>query len=172
MSFTIDVDLIENNEVQITENASGELEITHAPTGKTLVIDDNANVSTIGGVDAEDNNTTIVSGTSSFNFGTNLSVTDDGDGTVSVDVTGSLGSFSDDDSDGVAELGSSFDAAEIQDDKELYFGSDANDTSIRYDSTNDEVRIKDESGNSDRLALDRSTGDLSVSGEITEGKSL
>lgn len=171
MTFTIDVDLIENNEVSITENASSELEITHVPTSNTFTIDGSVAVSNIG-VDAEDNGTTVVSTSTSFNFGTNLGVTDDGDGTVTVDVTGSLGSFSDDDSDNIAELGSSFTGAELPDDNELFFGTGANDTSVRYDSANDDVRVKDEGNATDRLALDRTTGDLSISGTLTEGTTL
>lgn len=42
------------------------------------------------GVDAEDDGTVVVSGTTAFNFGTNLSVTDDLDGTVTVDGSGNL----------------------------------------------------------------------------------
>lgn len=172
MPFTIDVDLIENNKVSLTENNNSNLDITHVPTGNTFTVDADAATSEIGGVDAEDSGTTVVSGTSAINFGTNLGVTDDTDGTVTVDVTGSLGSFSDDDSDNIAELGSSFTGAELGDDIELNFGSGADDTSIRYDSTNDDLRVADERNTVDRLTLDRSTGDLSITGELTEGASL
>jgi hypothetical protein len=41
-----------------------------------------------GGVDVEDGGSTVVAGASAINMATNLSVTDDGDGTVSVDASG------------------------------------------------------------------------------------
>jgi hypothetical protein len=39
MPFTIDPKLIENDEVRLTENNSGNLEIVHVPSGKSLGID-------------------------------------------------------------------------------------------------------------------------------------
>jgi len=44
-----------------------------------------------GGVDVEDGGTTVVAGASAINMATNLSVSDDGDGTVSVDASGGGG---------------------------------------------------------------------------------
>jgi|APHM01.1.fsa_nt_gi hypothetical protein len=45
MPFTIDVDLIENDEVRLTENNDGNLEVIHVPSGSTLEIDDSASIS-------------------------------------------------------------------------------------------------------------------------------
>lgn len=47
MSFTIDTDLIENDEVKLTENSNGELEIVHIPTGNTFLIDTTENLSNL-----------------------------------------------------------------------------------------------------------------------------
>lgn len=51
MPFTLDIDLIENDEVKITENTNGELEVEHTPTGNTLVIDEGGSVSNFGADD-------------------------------------------------------------------------------------------------------------------------
>jgi len=47
MPFTIDPKLIENDEVRLTENNSGNLEIVHVPSGKSLEIDSSKKTSTI-----------------------------------------------------------------------------------------------------------------------------
>jgi hypothetical protein len=49
MPFTIDPKLIENDEVRLTENNSGNLEIVHVPSGKSLEIDSTEKTSTIAG---------------------------------------------------------------------------------------------------------------------------
>jgi hypothetical protein len=49
MPFTIDPKLIENDEVRLTENSSGNLEIVHVPSGKSLEIDASEQTSSIGG---------------------------------------------------------------------------------------------------------------------------
>jgi hypothetical protein len=46
------------------------------------------------------------------------------------------------------------------------------DVAARYDSGNDELRWSDETNSSDRMALDRTTGDLKIDGELTEGSTL
>ena len=53
MTFTIDTDLIENDEVRLTENSSDNLEITHIPSGTSLEIDAGGSVSTFGKSDEE-----------------------------------------------------------------------------------------------------------------------
>jgi len=47
MTFTIDPNLIENNEVQITEDGSGGLAIKHVPSGQTLTVDDSVSISDV-----------------------------------------------------------------------------------------------------------------------------
>lgn len=49
MPFTVDPKLIENDEVRLTENSSGNLEIIHVPTNSTLEIDESATLSNVGG---------------------------------------------------------------------------------------------------------------------------
>jgi hypothetical protein len=44
--------------------------------------------------------------------------------------------------------------------------------SERYDSGNDDYRVQDQVNSADRMALDRTTGDLSIDGAITEGATL
>jgi hypothetical protein len=62
------------------------------------------------------------------------------------DISG--GAFSDGDSDNIAELDTgSFNGAELGDDIELYFGADNNDFSFFYESSSDELVIKDEANN-------------------------
>lgn len=56
------------------------------------------------------------------------------------------------------------------DDEKITFGT-ADDFTLRYDSANDDIRLED-NGTSDRLALDRTTGDLSIEGTLTEGATL
>ncbi len=56
------------------------------------------------------------------------------------------------------------------DDEKITFGT-GDDFTLRYDSTNDDIRLED-NGTSDRLALDRTTGDLSIEGTLTEGATL
>lgn len=46
------------------------------------------------------------------------------------------------------------------------------DMSSRYDSGADSYRIQDEVNSADRLDLDRTTGDLSIEGTLTEGSAL
>ena len=50
MPFTIDTDLIENDEVRLTENSSGNLEILHVPSGKSFEIDTSEKASSISNV--------------------------------------------------------------------------------------------------------------------------
>jgi maltodextrin utilization protein YvdJ len=45
MPFTIDPELIENDEVRLTENNDGNLEVVHVPTGSSLEIDTSGSVS-------------------------------------------------------------------------------------------------------------------------------
>jgi len=45
MPFTIDPKLIENDEVRLTENNNGNLEIVHVPSGKSLGIDTSGTLS-------------------------------------------------------------------------------------------------------------------------------
>ena len=47
MPFTIDTDLIENDEVRITENSSGNLEIIHVTSGNSIEIDQSVTISSI-----------------------------------------------------------------------------------------------------------------------------
>jgi len=45
-------------------------------------------------------------------------------------------------------------------------------TAIRYDAGSDDIRFRDTASGGDRAALDRTTGDLSISGTLTEGAAL
>lgn len=45
-------------------------------------------------------------------------------------------------------------------------------TSVRYDSGDDDIRWRDETNNAERMGLDRTTGDLDISGSFTEGAAL
>jgi hypothetical protein len=47
MTFTIDPNLIENNEVRLTEDGNGELAIEHISTGNTITVDQNVAISDI-----------------------------------------------------------------------------------------------------------------------------
>jgi len=47
MPFTIDTDLIENDEVRLTENDAGNLDILHVPSGKLFEIDSSEKSSSI-----------------------------------------------------------------------------------------------------------------------------
>jgi hypothetical protein len=62
-------------------------------------------------------------------------------------------------------------AVDIGDDSKLDLGTN-DDVSVRYDSTNDDIRWEDSNSTTDRMALDRTTGDLTISGEFTEGATL
>jgi hypothetical protein len=86
-------------------------------------------------------------------------------------ILGTLGAFEDTDSDNVAELISDFTGIRFADDETIEFGS-SGDMSQSFDSANDELRWSDETNTVDRMALDRTTGNLSIEGEITEGASL
>jgi hypothetical protein len=86
-------------------------------------------------------------------------------------ILGTLGVFEDTDSDNVAELISDFTGIRFADGETTEFGS-SGDMSERFDASNDELRWSDETNTADRMALDRTTGDLSIEGEITEGASL
>jgi spore coat protein U-like protein len=98
------------------------------------------------GSDVSNNGTTVTNSATDLNFTTNLGASNDGDGTSTISV-------------------------DISDDEAVSFGSN-DDISQRYDSTNDSFRIKDETNNNDRLELERTTGNLSISGELTENASL
>jgi len=112
-----------------------------------------------------------------INFGNALSVSDDGDDSITVDgvqytdeqaqdavgtILGALLSY--DDATPSIEVA-------IDDDEILTFGT-GDDVSQRYDSTNDEIRWRDETNSADRMALDRTTGDLSIEGTLSEGQTL
>jgi len=47
MTFTIDPNLIENNEVRLTEDANGELAIEHISSGNTITVDQDVSISDI-----------------------------------------------------------------------------------------------------------------------------
>jgi len=57
------------------------------------------------------------------------------------------------------------------DNEQLQFGDD-DDVSQRYGPSSDELRWQDASGGQDRMALDRTTGNLRIEGELSEGASL
>jgi len=87
MTFTIDVDLIENNEVRLTENASGNLEIVHVPSGKSFEIDTSEKSSSI----PSDHND--LSGIGSSDHHSRYSDSEavsavESDGTLSINITG------------------------------------------------------------------------------------
>jgi hypothetical protein len=89
MPFTVDPNLIENDEVRLTENNSGNLEIVHVPTSSSLEIDQSGAVSTLGNSDEEIQDIIggIVTNGLVYNDGTNtISVSDDIGGGFS-DVT-------------------------------------------------------------------------------------
>jgi hypothetical protein len=111
------------------------------------------NADTVDGIEATDlgsdvsnNGTTVTSSATDLNFTTNLLASDDGDGTSTI-------------------------AIELSDDETLLFGT-GDDISQRYDATNDSFRIQDEVNNADRLELDRTTGNLNITGSLTENSSL
>jgi hypothetical protein len=60
---------------------------------------------------------------------------------------------------------------DLGDDQERLFGT-GNDISLRFDSTADSFRIQDNINATDIVDVDRSTGDVSISGELTEGAAL
>jgi len=130
-----------------------------------------------GGVPVEDDGSLVLDPAKNINFGNALSVSDDGDDTITVDgvqytdeqaqdavgtILGALLSY--DDATPSIEVA-------IDDDEILTFGT-GDDVSQRYDSTNDDIRWRDETNSTDRMALDRTTGDLSIEGTLTEGSSL
>jgi hypothetical protein len=56
-------------------------------------------------------------------------------------------------------------------DQERLFGT-GNDISLRFDSTADSFRVQDNINTTDIVDIDRSTGDVSISGVLTEGAAL
>jgi hypothetical protein len=75
MTFSIDPNLIENNEVRLTENASNQLAIEHVPSGNTITVDDDVVVSDIvdgtlpSDLDADGNNISNVGSLSTESIG-------------------------------------------------------------------------------------------------------
>lgn len=55
MPFNIDPNLIENNDVQLTEDGNGDLALKHVPSGTTLTVDEDVNISDFW----DDNNSEI-----------------------------------------------------------------------------------------------------------------
>lgn len=102
-------------------------------------------------------------------FGTNLSTTQDGDGTITVDST-DPGAFSDDDGDGLAELLTKYDGIQLPSDELAQFGDDG--VSIRFEESRGVLLFRDEQSDSDRLELEANTGDLRIEGEFTEQGAL
>lgn len=98
-------------------------------------------------------------------------IASDGSNWYTSGAGGGGGAFTDDDSDLVAELLVDFDGIQLDDGVFIEFGTDS-DFEMRYDSTNDELRWQDKTNTTDRMALDRTTGDLRISGTITEGDTL
>ena len=102
-SSPVDVEAQDINAVALhTEQLSGAVAGNDTITnlaGTNLSIDSNGNLNASGGgtsVDVEDDGTTVVSGASAINMATNLIVSDDGDGTVTVDGPSATGVQSDD----------------------------------------------------------------------------
>ena len=82
MTFTIDPNLIENNEVRLTENTSGELAIEHVPSGRTITVDEDVSISDIvtdplsSNVDGQGNDITNVGSLGSQSVNTGNTQTD------------------------------------------------------------------------------------------------
>jgi len=94
MPFTIDPKLIENDEVRLTENNSGNLEIVHVPSGKSLEIDASGQTSSIGGGSISASDITDVSADSDSDahhsrYSDSEAVSAvESDGTLSISITG------------------------------------------------------------------------------------
>lgn len=74
-------------EIRLIENTEGVIDTVRRTAEETTRVD-HKRVDGRPGIDAEDDGTAVVSGATGVNFGTSLDVTDDGDGTVTVDGSG------------------------------------------------------------------------------------
>ena len=125
--------------------------------------DDGADTLTIGVDEADISLSNLTGDTDDISEGTtNLYFTDERAQDAVGTIVGSLLNYD----DSVPSL-----TIDIGDDQELLFGSN-DDMSVRYDSANDEYRWQDNTNTSDKMALDRTTGNLNITGEITENTSL
>jgi len=89
MPFTIDTDLIENDEVRLTENSSGNLEILHVPSGKSFEIDTSEKASSISNVTDHSDLSGIGSSDHHTRYSDNEAVAAvENDGTLSINITG------------------------------------------------------------------------------------
>jgi len=99
----------------------------------------------------------------------NLSYDDTGN-TLTISVP-QAGAFSDTDTDGIGELIDGLSGIQFDDGEIIEFGT-GSDVSVRYDSANDELRWQDSQNSNDKMALDRTSGDLRIEGQFIEGQTL
>lgn len=90
---------------------------------------------------------------------------------IAIDEQGGFSASSSIDADTVDGIEASKLGGEYEDDQKVKFGTDV-DMTERYDSVNDEIRISDEQNTADRLAIERTTGNLKISGQLTEGNTF
>jgi hypothetical protein len=199
MPFTIDPKLIENDEARLEENASGNLEIVHVPTGTTLEIDSGGAVSTlentneeiqdaVGGIvtsglvydDAANTisipqgsgsglNADTVDGVEAANLGS--SVSDSGtsqeDPATTIDFTGNLTASGNGTGTATIALnqgsGSGLNADTVDGIEAANLGS-VNEATSEYNLSDD---------NSNKIfAVEKSSGNLDITGTVTENSSL
>lgn len=90
---------------------------------------------------------------------------------LAIDEQGGFSSTSSIDADTVDGVEATDLGGDYDDDESIVFGTD-NDITQRYDSTNDEFRITDGETSTDRVAIERQTGNLKISGQIIEGNTF
>jgi chorismate synthase len=71
----------------------------------------------------------------------------------------------------LADDGSDNLAVDIGDDSRVDYGA-GDDMATRYDSTSDSYKVSDETNTTDRFEVERTTGNVNITGEITENTSL
>lgn len=156
----------------IDDTANSQIVIRSQNTGEELQFDESATLSISGGGSLGKTNEEIEDVINALlTAGSNVNLSyDDANNSLTVSVP-QAGAFVDDDSDNIAELLTTFNGIQLGDDVQIEFGANS-DMELQYNSTNDDLRITDATNTNDILALDRTTGDLSVAGTLKEGATL
>lgn len=138
-----------------------KVSVTYDDPNSSIIIDTSA----LDAEEVQDEVNTLLSG------GDNISLTyDDANDTLTIDGA-QQGAFLDTDSDNIGELITSLTGIQLGDGEFIEFGANA-DFDVQYNATADALRWQDKTNTTDRMSLDRTTGDLTIAGELTENSSI
>lgn len=165
-------------QIIFVDSSSGTIQITLSEEdtndGTNIIVIDSGGNALNNPITIDTEGSSTINGSSSVVVEDNYSakaLASDGNNWYTSGAGAGGGAFKDTDNDVIAELISDFNGIQLADGEFIEFGS-GSDFDIRYDSAADDIRWRDKNNSSDRMALERTTGNLSIQGTLTENTSL